>query len=130
VGDGSVCVGSDPVVVVISTVTSGTVTGTLGMTGTDVTGFTGLAGFSGLTGDVGFVGLLRDFTHESAVVVHPVHIGAPYGSGHVDVRICVVDPTYPAAQLSVWLSTFGTHVCGSATHVLWVNVHSLHTGWL
>jgi hypothetical protein len=79
VGDGSVCVGSDPVIVVISTLTSGTVTGTLGMAGTDMTGF------SGLTGDVGFVGFVSDFTHESAVVVHPVHIGCPYGSGQEEV---------------------------------------------
>jgi len=57
--------------------------------------FIGLAGFTGLTGDVGLVGLLRDFTHVLDVVTQADHTGLPYGSGHVDVCVCVIDPVYP-----------------------------------
>jgi hypothetical protein len=104
VGVGSLCVGSDPVVVVISTLISGAVTGALGVTGTDMpwfVGFTGLLGFNGLTGDVGFVGLLSDLTHESAVVVHPLQMGVAYGVGQEDICVCVIAPINPVAQLRV-----------------------------
>jgi hypothetical protein len=68
------CEVSDPIVSVICTLTSGAVTGTLGVTSTGVAvGFTGLAGFSGLTGLVGLVGFVSDFTHEFSVVT--LHVG-------------------------------------------------------
>jgi hypothetical protein len=54
---------------------------------------TTLAGFSGLTGLVGFVGFVTLFTHVLEFVVQaPGQIGEPYGSGHVEVCDCVMDP--------------------------------------
>lgn len=52
-----------------------------------------LAGFNGLTGLVGFVGFVTLFTHVFEFVVQaPGQIGEPYGSGHVEVCDCVMDP--------------------------------------
>lgn len=54
---------------------------------------TTLAGFSGLTGLVGFVGFVTLLTHVLELVVQaPGQIGEPYGSGHVEVCDCVMDP--------------------------------------
>ena len=54
---------------------------------------TTLAGFSGLTGLVGFVGFVTLLTHVLEFVVQaPGQIGEPYGSGHVEVCDCVMDP--------------------------------------
>lgn len=54
---------------------------------------TTLAGFNGLTGLVGFVGFVTLLTHVLEFVVQaPGQIGEPYGSGHVEVCDCVMDP--------------------------------------
>jgi hypothetical protein len=98
VASGSLDVGGDPLVSGLAVCVSTTlvsivvaVAGTLGVTGTAVIWFAGLTGLDGLTGLIGltglatFVGLVSDFTHESAVVVHALQTGCPYGSGQEEV---------------------------------------------
>jgi hypothetical protein len=57
---------------------------------------TALAGFNGLmglTGLITFVGFVTLFTHVFEFVVQaPGQIGEPYGSGHVEVCDCKMDP--------------------------------------
>lgn len=60
-----------------------------GAVGTDA----GAIGLIGLTGFVTFVTL---FTQVFAVSIHVPHVGWPYGSGQVDMRVCVIEPVYPS----------------------------------
>lgn len=99
--------------VVSGTDTTGAGAGVTGTETTDVA-FSGLIGLTGLSTLVGFV---TDFTHASKVVVQDVKDKLPYGSGHVPVLVCVMDPVYPAGQLSVCVSTVGVHVAGSHLQV-------------
>ena len=113
--------------VIVGTGAAGTVAVTLKVAAALV-GFSGDAGLSGLTGDVGFVGLVIDFTHVSDVVTQGAKDKLPYGSGHAPTRVCVIDPVYPAGQLSVCVSTVGVHVAGSHLQVFWLNCQPPQTG--
>lgn len=115
--------------VIVGTGAAGAVAVTLKVAAALV-GFSGEAGFSGLTGDVGFVGFTIDFTHVSDVVVQGPKDKFPYGSGHVPTLVCVIDPVYPAWQLSVWVSAVGVHVAGSHLQVFWLSCQPPQAGVL